>query len=72
MLTHRLGPFSASAQYGAMFVPDTPDLRPTAENDLVRFRFGAAVVSRREMEELADANDASGLSYLDLAKDDLS
>ena len=72
MLTHRLGPFSASAQYGALFVPATPDLRPSAENDLARFRFGDAVVSRREMEELADAIDASGLSYLDIVKDDLS
>lgn len=68
MLTHRLGPFSASAQYGSTFVSAAPDSRPSAENDRVRFRFGDAMVSRQEMEELADAIDASGLSYLDLVK----
>jgi len=67
-VTHRLGPFSVSAQCGAMFVPAIPVPRLFAEQDRERFRFGDAVVSRQEMEELADAIDASGLEYLDLVK----
>lgn len=72
MTTYRLGPFSASSQYGATFVPAVSGDPPAVGRDWAACFVGNVLVSLAEMEALADDIEAAGLQYVDLVRSDLS